>query len=196
MFDKSVPLGATIAQSSAKILVGAGLALGLFAAPMPVHAAGDGGGSSSTPTPTCKKNYVYNKHKLKCVKAEKSSNLDDDNLYEAARDLAYAKRYEEALNVLKLASNQKDPRILNYLGYATRKSGDVKKGLSYYQAAIDINPDYTLARSYMGEAYLQLGDVANAKLQLKEIKLRCKGACPEYAALESQINGKPKKATW
>ena len=72
MFDKSVPLGATIAQSSAKILVGAGLALGLFAAPMPVHAAGDGGGSSSTPTPTCKKNYVYNKHKLKCVKAEKS----------------------------------------------------------------------------------------------------------------------------
>lgn len=196
MFDKSITIRGTIAQSSAKILIGTGLLVSLFAVPLPGHAAGSGSGSSSAPTPTCKKNFVYDKHKLKCVKADKSSNLDDDNLYEAARDLAYAKRYEEALNVLKLASNKKDPRILNYLGYTTRKTGDVKKGLTYYQAAIDINPDYTLARSYMGEAYLQLGDVANAKLQLKEIKLRCKGACPEYAALESQIKGQPKKATW
>ena len=194
MFDKSVPTRTTVAQSSAKILIGTGLVLGMFAAPLPSHAAGDGG--STITTPTCKKGHIFNKSRKKCVKAKKSSSLDDDNLYEAARDLAYAKRYDEALTVLKLASNQNDPRILNYLGYATRKSGDVKKGLAYYQAAIDINPDYTLARSYMGEAYLQLGDIANAKLQLKEIKLRCKGACPEYAALESQINGQPKKATW
>ncbi|MEP0943904.1 MAG: tetratricopeptide repeat protein [Rhizobiaceae bacterium] len=203
MFDKSIAGFATASsitsgkQFVVKILVGSGVLLSLLAAPVPSFAAGDGGGSSSTTvTPTCKKKHVWDKHKRKCVAAKKSSSLDDDNLYEAARDLAYAKRYDEALTVLNLASNKRDPRILNYLGYATRKSGDVKKGLTYYQAAIDINPDYTLARSYMGEAYLQLGDVANAKAQLKQIKLRCKGACPEYAALKSQINGKAKTATW
>ena len=159
----------------------------------PVYAAGD---STTTTTPTCKRNHVWNKKKRKCVKVKKSSGLSDDNLYEAARDLAYAKRYDEAITALKLAKNQNDPRILNYLGYATRKSGDVRKGLSYYQAAIAINPDYTLARSYMGEAYLQLGDRKNAMLQLAEIKSRCSGPCPEYAALADQLNGQPAKATW
>ena len=201
MFEKSLitPIASSVtavaAKTSVSAFVTAGILLGSVAASVPSYAAGDGG-SSSTVTPTCKKKHVWDKRKRKCVAAKRSSNLDDENLYEAARDLAYAKRYDEALTVLHLASNKRDPRILNYLGYATRKSGDVKKGLAYYQAAIDLNPDYTLARSYMGEAYLQLGDLASAKEQLRQIKLRCKGACPEYAALESQIDGTPKKATW
>ena len=151
-------------------------------------------------TPSCKRGHAWDRRKGKCVKARKSSNLTDNNIYEVARNLAYETRYDEAISILKLAKNQNDPRILNYLGYSTRKSGNVEKGLMYYQAALKINPDYTLARSYMGEAYMQLGNVSAAKAQLAEIKLRCKGSCPEYVALENKILGKkPVKntnATW
>ena len=41
-------------------------------------------------------------------------------------DLITLERYDEALVVLNLVSNKQDPRILNYLGYATRKTGDVR----------------------------------------------------------------------
>ena len=89
--------------------------------------------------------------------------LDDDSIYEAGRDLAMAGRYGEAITVLGLAADKTDPRILNYLGYSHRKSGRIQVGLGYYQEALRINPDYTLVREYLGEAYIQLGDVASAQ---------------------------------
>lgn len=175
------------------LIIASTIGFGGAFAPAPGYAAG---GGASTTTPTCKRNHAWDKRKRKCVRVKKSSNLSDQNIYEVARNLAYGKRYDEAITILKLAKNQNDPRILNYLGYSTRKSGDVKKGLAYYRAAIKADPNYTLARSYMGEAYLQLGDKKSAMIQLSEIKARCTGACPEYAALETQINGQPAKATW
>ena len=153
------------------------------------YAAGsDGGSSTTTVTPTCKKGKVWDKSKRKCVEAEESSQLDDDNLFEAARDLAYNKRYEEAIHVLKLAENQDDPRILNYLGYSHRKLGMVEKGLTYYSAALKEDPDYTLVMEYMGEAFLQLNQVDKAREQLAEIEKRCGKDCREYTMLETEIN--------
>jgi len=147
-----------------------------------------GSGSSNPATVTCRKGKIWDKRKKRCVRIEKKSSLSDDNLYEAARDLAYNRRYQEAIETLQLASNQQDPRILNYLGYSTRKLGDVKAGLKYYQAALKADPDYTLVREYMGEAFLQLGQVAKAQEQLSEIKARCGESCREYAMLDDQIS--------
>lgn len=144
--------------------------------------------SDTTTTPTCTGGKIWDKKKKKCVEAEEESNLSDDNLLEAARDLAYHGRYDEAIAALKLAKNDRDPRILNYLGYATRKSGDVQKGLTYYQAALAIDPDYTLVREYMGEAYLQLGRPDKAREQLAEIEKRCGTTCQEYAMLKAKID--------
>ena len=81
-----------------------------------------------------------------------------------------------------------DPRILNYLGYSHRKAGRVTVGLGYYQVALRHNPDYTLVREYMGEAYLQQGNVEAAKEQLTEIEKRCGKGCEEYAELAKQID--------
>ena len=166
-------------------LSAAAFAVSLMAAP--AFAASDGG-STTVKTPTCKKGMVWSKKSKKCVKAKKSSQLDDNNLYEAARDLAYNQRYEEAINVLKLAQNQSDPRILNYLGYATRKLGRVEEGLTYYTAALKADPDYTLVMEYMGEAFLQLGQVDKARQQLGEIEKRCGTDCREYVMLDREIN--------
>ncbi len=154
-------------------------------APIPVvYAASDGGSSNQV---TCKRKMVWDKKKKKCVKVKKSSGLDDDNLYEAARDLAYHQRYEEAIDVLKLAANPNDPRILNYMGYSTRKLGRVEEGLTYYQAALKADPDYTLVMEYMGEAFLQLGKVDKAREQLAEIEKRCGVGCREYTMLDKAI---------
>ena len=157
-----------------------------FTATAAVPALAAAGGNSGT-VPTCKKGKMWDKKSKKCVKAKKSSGLSDDNLYEVARDLAYNRRYQEAITVLKLAENQQDPRILNYLGYSTRKLGDVESGLTYYTAALRADPDYTLVREYMGEAFLQLGNVDKAKEQLAEIEKRCGRDCREFAMLDERI---------
>jgi len=165
----------------APALVFAGL---VFSTPVALAA---GSGDSSTTTPSCKKGKMWDKKKKKCVKVKKKSGLTDDNLYEVARDFAYNNRYEDALNVLSLVADQADPRILNYRGYATRKLGRVEEGLTYYQAALAVDPTYTLAREYMGEAFLQLGKVDKALEQLAAISSICGVNCREYTLLEKQI---------
>jgi tetratricopeptide (TPR) repeat protein len=151
----------------------------------PSLAAGDGGGSSDTVT-QCKQGEVWDKDQKKCV-VPKQGMIDDDSLYEAGRDRALAGRYGEAISVLSLAADKSDPRILNYLGYSHRKQGRVLVGLGYYQEALRANPDYTLVREYLGEAYLQLGDVDAARGQLAEIEKRCGTGCAEHAELARQI---------
>lgn len=154
-----------------------------------VQAAG-GGGGSDTPSPTvtkCKKGEVYDTKSKKCA-APKQGMLDDDNIYEAGHDLAMAGRYDEAIAVLTLAANKKDPRILNYLGYSHRKSGRIVVGLGYYEEALRQNPDYTLVREYLGEARLQMGDVTGAREQLGEIEKRAGKQSREYGMLSEQID--------
>jgi len=169
---------------SLKTALVAGIVLGGSSFTVPAFAAGSG--SSSNTTPTCTNGKVWDKKKKLCVNPQESS-LDDDNLYEAARDLAYNRRYEEAITVLELAENQNDPRILNYLGYSNRKLGRVEKGLTYYAAALREDPDYTLVMEYMGEAFLQLGKVDKAQELLSEIEKRCGKDCREYSMLETEI---------
>ena len=153
---------------------------------VPVYAAGSSGGSDQTVT-QCKKGQVWDKKKKKCV-APQEGMLDDDSIYDAGHALAMAGRYDEAISVLTLAANKQDPRILNYLGYSHRHSGRVTVGLGYYEEALRIDPNYTLVREYLGEAHLQLGDVAAARNQLDEIKKRCGTGCSEYTELSAQID--------
>ena len=157
------------------------LAMPLLAAP--AFSAGDGGGDA----PTCPKGKVLDKKTNKCVNAQRGM-LDDDSIYETGRDLAMAGRYGEAITILSLAADKTDPRILNYLGYSHRKSGRVLVGLGYYQEALRHDPNYTLVREYMGEAYLQNGDLDAARVQLGEIEKRCGKGCREYALLAEQID--------
>ena len=165
------------------------LAASLFVVSLTVYAPAfaASGESDTVTTPTCKRSMMWDKRKKKCVRVKKSSSLDDDNIFEVARDLAYNERYDEAIAVLELANNQNDPRILNYLGYANRKLGRVEKGLTYYTAALKADPDYTLVMEYMGEAFLQLGQVDKAREQLTAIEKRCGVDCREYALLDAEI---------
>lgn len=163
---------------STALLVSAGLLLST-----PGFTAGSGGGSSDNNP--CNAGWVWDKGQRKCVR--QSSEVDQESLYEAGRSLAHAGRYQEAIDVLKLASAD-DKRVLNYLGFATRKLGKVDEGLVYYHKALAIDPEYTLVREYMGEALLQKGDLEGALEQLAEIRRLCNGrGCAEYGELSGMI---------
>lgn len=162
-------------------------ALPLFVAPAFTAGEGGGGSSGGQTTSTCKKGEVWDKKKKKCVVPQYGM-LDDDSIYEAGHDLAMAGRYDEAISVLTLAANKQDPRILNYLGYSHRHSGRITVGLGYYEEALRIDPNYTLVREYLGEAHLQIGDLAGAQQQLQEIEKRTGKGSREYGMLSEQID--------
>jgi tetratricopeptide (TPR) repeat protein len=113
--------------------------------------------------------------------------LTDEDLYLAGRDLGQEARYIEALQRFFRMKNREQARVLSSIGYSTRKLGDIDKGINYYHQALERDPDYTKARQYLGEAYLQKGDVGKAKDQLIEIANRCGGPCDDYELLVKAI---------
>lgn len=126
-----------------------------------------------------------NKGKPECQ--QNNNGLTDDQVYYGGYWLARSGKYQEALDLLRTARNQSDPRILNYIGFTTRKLGRVDEAMGYYAKALEINPGYTVARAYLGEAFLQKGDAAGAKQQLAEIAKRCGTTCEEHAELAGHI---------
>ena len=140
-------------------------------------------------TKTCKGEEVWDASRKKCVKPRGSS-LDDDTLYDAVRELAYAGRYEDAQKVLAEMSDQSDDRVLTYLGFTHRKMGNTERGMAYYRDAIARNPDNLLARSYMGQGLIEAGDKAAALAQLREIQARGgRGGWPETSLREALATG-------
>lgn len=127
-----------------------------------------------------------NKGKPECQKNH-GPEMSDDEIYNAGYWMARQGRYEDALAVLKRARVSDDPRVLNAMGFATRKLGNVDAALPYYTRALALDPDYTLAREYLGEAYLAKGDLASARAQLGEIARRRGASCQEYAHLSEHI---------
>lgn len=165
------------------VLVSVFAATQLYTAP----AIAAGSPSSSVPKKKCKKKgYVWSTEEKKCVK-KTSGLLTDDDLYLQARAYVEDDKYTMALDLLRRIRNQNQPRVLNYIGYSTRKLGDVDEGIRYYKKALSLDPNYNVAREYLGEGYLQKGDLGSAKQQLAEIAKRCGVSCEEYKDLAEEI---------
>jgi tetratricopeptide (TPR) repeat protein len=101
--------------------------------------------------------------------------------------LAKAGEYEWALQVLAAIENQNDPRVLNYTGYSNRKAGRVEIGITYYRKALAIDPNFVLAREYLGEGYVAAGRIDLAQIELGEIKARVGTGSEEYRDLAMAI---------
>jgi tetratricopeptide (TPR) repeat protein len=128
-----------------------------------------GGGSETAPSkPKCEEGQVYDKATKTCIDAQKDA-LDTQGFYENVRELAYAGRYEEAERVLSFMP-QDDDRTLTYLGFVNRKQGRTDAAMAHYERALAVNPANVLARSYMGQGFVEAGDLQAAMAQLKEIR--------------------------
>ena len=162
----------------------------LAACCMPVIAWAVGSEEQEPPKPTettleCKDGRVWDDALKRCVDI-KSGALDDDALYDAAREFAYAGQLDNAISALAAMSNPREDRVLTYMGFSLRKSGDVSRGMEYYEAALAANPDNLLARSYMGQGFVALGKIERAEEQLAEIRARGgAGSWPETALVRA-----------
>lgn len=160
--------------------------------PMIVWAVGNEDNDPPKPTRTtleCNDGRVWDDKAQICVDV-KSGLIDDDARYRAAREFAWAGQYENAISALAAMSDPQEDRVLTYMGFSLRKSGEVMRGMSYYQAALDANPDNLLARSYLGQAFVTLGAAGPAREQLAEIRARGgAGSWPEIALERSIATG-------
>lgn len=148
--------------------------------------SGGGGNDASPAIKHCKKGQVWNKTTHKCVKVQ-SGLLPDEDLYQQGRALAREGYYDWAIEVLASVENQNDPRVLNYTGYSHRKAGRLEIGITYYRKALSIDPNFNLAREYLGEGYIAAGRVDLAAFQLAEIQKSCGTGCEEYKDLSAAI---------
>jgi len=169
-------------------------------------------GKNAGKTKSCPKGTRFSERKRSCVKTScaggkiwssgaddcidgRSAALSDEDLYLAAGELVVDARYAEALPLLFRIKDRNNPQVLNLIGYSTRKLGDIDKGIDYYHRALALDPGYTKARQYLGEAYLLKNDVGKAKEQLEEIADRCGGPCEDYEllvrAIAAHVSGEP-----
>lgn len=99
-----------------------------------------------------------------------------------------AKDYTAALAELRdLAEDTQQADVYNLLGFTLRKTGDFKTSLTYYTKALELQPDHKAAREYLGELYVETGNMAKAKEQLDVLARLCPGGCEEREDLERAI---------
>lgn len=160
---------------------------------LPVFAAGSDDPAPPTPTQTskdCTKDQIWDEKTKTCIAAEDSS-FNDDTRYDAVRELAWSGQPERALLVLATMSEGQSDRVLTYLGFAHRKAGRIEEGLAFYDKALAQNPDNRLARSYLGQLYVEMNELQLAALQLDEIRARGgAGTWAETALAQAITTGK------
>jgi len=157
-----------------------------------VFAVGDDDETPPQPTKTtieCEGDQIFDAETETCVDADKQS-FNDDDRYDAVRELAYAGAYDRARMVIAAADNARDARFLNYKGFVARMEGKMDIAVMYYAAALRADPDYILARSYMGQGLVQMGDKSAAKAQLSEIAARGGAGTWAHTALANAIIGR------
>lgn len=109
--------------------------------------------------------------------------------YMAAVRLINEGSYEAAIADLYKAAAIVGPHpdILNYLGYSHRKLGEMTKAQDYYAQALALDPDHKGANEYLGELYLEIGEIGNAKRQLAKLDQLCGFGCAEREDLARLI---------
>ena len=102
------------------------------------------------------------------------------------------KLYSSAFKKLKDAhmKDKKNPDILNYMGFTSRKIGNFDKAEEYYLKGLSIDPKHNGINEYLGELYVQTNRIDKAKERLDVLK-NCN--CKEYKELELIIKTRGSK---
>ena len=163
-------------KKNIKLLLISFILIGLFSNLNIAHGAGSGsgsdsgGGSNKVDLYKSGKKIVYRAKKL-----EKKNKLEKANkLY-----LKAFKKFEKAYS-----KDKKNPDILNYLGYTSRKVGNFEKAEIYYLKGLELDAGHIGINEYLGELYVQTNRIELAKKRL-DVLNGCK--CEEYEELKELI---------
>ena len=140
---------------------------------------------------------------LMAAGSDSSSDTSKDSFYEDAVKLVKRagnlekkqksdkakKLYAQAFSKLEKAykSDKKNPDILNYMGYTTRKVGNFDQAEKFYLEGLKIKPNHNGINEYLGELYVQTNQIDKANERLAVLK-NCN--CDEYQDLELIIKNK------
>ena len=129
-----------------------------------------------------------------------SNGKDEASLYKSGKKLVLrAKKLEKKDKVEKAqklylkalvkfekayAKDKKNADLLNYFGYALRKTGDFEKAEIYYLEGLELDAGHLGINEYLGELYVQTGRIELAKERLQVLN-GCK--CEEYQELKELI---------
>lgn len=109
--------------------------------------------------------------------------------YELGVKAVKARDYARALTQFQKVV-QTDPRnadAWNYIGFSHRHLKQFDQSLAAYQKALGINPDHRGANEYLGELYLQMGDLAKARGRLAKLGTLCPSGCEELDDLKKAV---------
>jgi Flp pilus assembly protein TadD len=99
-----------------------------------------------------------------------------------------AKDYQAALTELKLlADTHQHADVYSLTGFSLRKTGDYATALTFYKKALDFDANHMGAREYLGELYVETGDLSKAREQLAVLTKLCSQGCEEREDLEKAL---------
>ena len=149
---------------------------------------------------------VFLSTSLMAAGSDSSSDSSKDSLYEDAVKLVKRagklekkekpekakKLYSQAFKKLEKAykSDRKNPDVLNYMGFTSRKVGNFDQAEKFYLKGLSIKPDHNGINEYLGELYVQTNRIDKANERLEVLK-NCN--CKEYGELELIIKTKGSK---
>lgn len=98
--------------------------------------------------------------------------------------------YDSALVLLNESAQMFGPHpdILTYQGFVNRKLGNYAEALSFYTTALAIEPEHRGANEYLGEYYVETGQMTLAKIQLKKLEDICEFGCEQAEELRRWIS--------
>ena len=143
---------------------------------------------------------------LMAAGSDSSSDTSKDSMYEDAVKLVKRagklekkentekarKLYTQAFSKFEKAykSDKKNPDILNYLGFTSRKTGNFEQAEKFYLKGLSIKPNHNGINEYLGELYVQTNRIDKANERLEVLK-SCN--CKEYGELELIIKTRGSK---
>ena len=140
-----------------------------FFSQLALAAGGDGGSDSDT---------YLDKYKSAKNLINRAKKLETKGKTEKALKL-YNSAFKELLEANKIEN--RNPDILNYLGFTLRKAGKFEQAEKYYLQGLEIKPNHNGINEYLGELYVQTNRIDKAKERLAVLK-NCD--CEEYQELE------------
>jgi tetratricopeptide (TPR) repeat protein len=81
--------------------------------------------------------------------------------------------------------------VYNLMGFSLRKTGDYKQAYTFYRKALDFDPEHKGALEYLGELYVETGQLDKAKQNVALLKKLCPSGCEELEDLEKAVATAP-----
>ncbi len=97
--------------------------------------------------------------------------------------------YEEAIAKLEavIAAAPDSAEAYNRLGYVHRRLQNFADAFANYGRALEIDPAHTGAHHYIGEAYLEVDDLAKAEYHLAQLNDICEWGCDDFWELKAAV---------